>query len=137
MAAVKDELLHLGRTILHAYFEETNLGPLLAHLAPDVIWLGAGQEMLAEGRTAVTAIFEKGQRPADSLPAKPGADFSPVPGRRTVAGPDLFLGRNRFLLQDVSPGLPALCLLFPEKPGGRLGDRLSEPFHGLRSRPGK
>ena len=61
MAAVKDELLHLGRTILHAYFEETNLGPLLAHLAPDVIWLGAGQEMLAEGRTAVTAIFEKGQ----------------------------------------------------------------------------
>lgn len=61
MAAVKDELLHLGRTILHAYFEETNLVPLLAHLAPDVIWLGAGQEMLAEGRTAVTAIFEKGQ----------------------------------------------------------------------------
>ena len=61
MAAVKDELLHLGRTILHAYFEETNLGPLLTHLAPDVIWLGAGQEMLAEGRTAVTAIFEKGQ----------------------------------------------------------------------------
>lgn len=59
--AVKDELLHLGRTILHAYFEETNLGPFLAHLAPDVIWLGAGQEMRAEGRTAVTAIFEKGQ----------------------------------------------------------------------------
>lgn len=59
--AVKDELLHLGRTILHAYFEETNLGPLLAHLAPDVIWLGADQEMRAEGRTTVTAIFEKGQ----------------------------------------------------------------------------
>lgn len=60
MAAVKDELLHLGRIILHAYFEKTDLGPLLNHLAPDVIWLGAGQEMLAEGRETVTAIFKKG-----------------------------------------------------------------------------
>lgn len=61
MTAIEDELLQLARTILHAYFEETDLEPLLAHLAPDVIWLGAGQEMLAEGRDAVTAIFKKGQ----------------------------------------------------------------------------
>lgn len=61
MTAIEQELLQLARTILHAYFEKTDPDPLLAHLAPDVIWLGAGQEMEAEGRDRVAAIFRKGQ----------------------------------------------------------------------------
>ena len=47
MTAIEQELLQLARTILHAYFEKTDPDPLLAHLAPDVIWLGrkAGTEL--------------------------------------------------------------------------------------------
>ena len=45
-----EEVLILGRHILHAYIEDMDIEPLIDHLAPDVVWLGAGREMNAVGR---------------------------------------------------------------------------------------
>ena len=61
MTPLEEDLLHLGQKILHSYIENADIEPLLAHLAPDIIWMGAGREMLAQGRDAVTEIFRKGK----------------------------------------------------------------------------
>lgn len=51
-----EEVLILGRHILHAYIEDMDIEPLIDHLAPDVVWLGAGREMNAVGRTPSPAF---------------------------------------------------------------------------------
>ena len=73
-----EEVLILGRHILHAYIEDMDIEPLIDHLAPDVVWLGAGREMNAVGRDTVARIFPSGKRPADSLPheRRKGIDLS-------------------------------------------------------------
>lgn len=45
------------RRSLIAFFASSSLDLLLAYLAPDVVWLGAGREMSAEGRQRVGDIF--------------------------------------------------------------------------------
>lgn len=72
-----EEVLILGRHILHAYIEDMDIEPLIDHLAPDVVWLGAGREMNAVGRDTVARIFRQ-ERPADSLPheRRKGIDLS-------------------------------------------------------------
>ena len=49
------------RHILHAYIEDMDIEPLIDHLAPDVVWLGAGREMNAVGRDTVARIFRQGK----------------------------------------------------------------------------
>lgn len=56
-----EEVLILGRHILHAYIEDMDIEPLIDHLAPDVVWLGAGREMNAVGRDTVARIFRQGK----------------------------------------------------------------------------
>ena len=72
-----EEVLILGRHILHAYIEDMDIEPLIDHLAPDVVWLGAGREMNAVGRDR-RPHFPSGKRPADSLPheRRKGIDLS-------------------------------------------------------------
>ena len=61
MADCKDSLLRLGLAVLRAYVEQADPSLFLSLLAPDVTWLGAGQDMEAEGRETVSAIFRAGQ----------------------------------------------------------------------------
>lgn len=60
-----EEVLILGRHILHAYIEDMDIEPLIDHLAPDVVWLGAGREMECGRPDTVARIFRR-KRPADS-----------------------------------------------------------------------
>lgn len=43
-SSTRRSLIALARRILHSYFASSSLDLLLAYLAPDVVWLGAGQE---------------------------------------------------------------------------------------------
>lgn len=56
-SSTRRSLIALARRILHSYFASSSLDLLLAYLAPDVVWLGAGREMSAEGRQRVGDIF--------------------------------------------------------------------------------
>lgn len=56
-SSTRRSLIALARRILHSYFASSSLDLLLAYLAPDVVWLGAGRKMSAEGRQRVGDIF--------------------------------------------------------------------------------
>ena len=56
-SSTRRSLIALARRILHSYFASSSLDLLLTYLAPDVLWLGAGREMSAEGRQRVGDIF--------------------------------------------------------------------------------
>ena len=56
-SSTRHSLMNLARRILHSYFASSSLDLLLQCLAPDVIWLGAGREMSAEGKQRVSDIF--------------------------------------------------------------------------------
>lgn len=73
-----EEVLILGRHILHAYIEDIDIEPLIDHLAPDVVWLGAGREMECGRPGHRRPHFLSGKRPADSLPheRRKGIDLS-------------------------------------------------------------
>lgn len=51
------EVENLAHKILTSYFCDSDVEVLISTLAPDVLWLGAGKDMRAEGREAVTAAF--------------------------------------------------------------------------------
>lgn len=50
----------LARKILISYFCDSNIEFLISTFAPDVLWLGGGEKMKAEGREAVAAAFRGG-----------------------------------------------------------------------------
>lgn len=51
----------LTKEILHRYFGESDMELLISTFASDIVWLGAGDQMKAEGRDAVTAAFRSGE----------------------------------------------------------------------------
>ena len=49
-SSTRRSLIALARRILHSYFASSSLDLLLAYLAPDVVWLGAGRKIVPKGR---------------------------------------------------------------------------------------
>lgn len=50
-------LLACSKDILHAYYEKNEITMLLAFMAQDITWCGAGSTMIASGRDGVTRFF--------------------------------------------------------------------------------
>ncbi|WP_308589248.1 response regulator [uncultured Oscillibacter sp.] len=50
----------LARKILTSYFCDSDIEFLISTFAPDILWLGGGEKMKAEGREAVAAAFRNG-----------------------------------------------------------------------------
>lgn len=60
------EVEELTCRILHSYFCNAEVEPLVSTFAPDIVWIGGGDKMQAEGREEVTAFFRNGKE--DLLP---------------------------------------------------------------------
>lgn len=50
--------------ILRKYFEESDIEYLVSTFAPDIIWVGGGEKMIAEGAEDAAAIFRAGKKDA-------------------------------------------------------------------------
>ncbi len=57
----KQRVEAFAHEILYSYYTESDVELLIAHLAPEVVWLGAGRNQRAEGREAVAAVFRAGR----------------------------------------------------------------------------
>ena len=55
------EILALSKKIIYTYYGDNNPDYLFSFLAPDIIWLGAGKAMRAEGAENVRRFFETGR----------------------------------------------------------------------------
>ena len=51
----------LAHDLLYSYYVESDVEFLISHFAPDVVWLGAGQNQKAEGRDHVASFFREGK----------------------------------------------------------------------------
>ncbi len=54
------EAEEFARTILRKYFCESDIEFLISTFAPDIIWIGGGEKMIAEGAEEVAAYFRAG-----------------------------------------------------------------------------
>lgn len=50
-------LVSCSKHILHDYYEKNDITLLIAVMAQDITWTGAGSTMIASGRDAVTRFF--------------------------------------------------------------------------------
>lgn len=62
------EIRDLTKEILHKYFCESDIEFLISKFAPDIVWIGAGEKMKAEGREAVAEAFRAGK--SDMIPCE-------------------------------------------------------------------
>ena len=60
----KKEVLELADAILRKYFCESDVSFLISHFTDDIVWLGGGKAMSAQGKEAVASVFLAG---ADEL----------------------------------------------------------------------
>lgn len=51
----------LAKKILHSYFCEADVEFFISTFSPEIVWMGAGRRMKAEGREAVAAVFRAGK----------------------------------------------------------------------------
>ena len=58
---IKQEIEGFASRILRSYFCESDVEFLISTFAPDIIWLGGGEKMKAEGREAVAECFRMGK----------------------------------------------------------------------------
>lgn len=60
MMTDKEYIEHLSAHLLYTYFEQLDIEPLLAAMADDILWLGAGKDMRLSGYQAVSDAFRAG-----------------------------------------------------------------------------
>ncbi|MBC8559326.1 response regulator [Fumia xinanensis] len=65
---IRQEIEEFAHNILESYFCDSQVELLISTFAPDIIWLGAGEKMKAEGAEAVAAFFRGGVE--DLLPCR-------------------------------------------------------------------
>lgn len=63
-----NEIENFAKQILKRYFTENNVEFLTNAFAPEIIWLGAGEQQMAEGRENVSRFFLEGAK--DLVPCK-------------------------------------------------------------------
>ncbi|MDO4271141.1 MAG: response regulator [Eubacteriales bacterium] len=115
--------------ILRRYFCESDIGFLIDSFASDIVWLGGGDKMQAEGADAVAAYFRAGES------ALVPCDMSEERYVTRALGPDYYLCEGVSLLQPKQ----GTGLYFRERQRitfifHRVGDRL-ETVHIHNSMP--
>lgn len=60
MGITKEEVVSFVRSIIHAFFEENTIEPLIDAMSEDIIWYGSGKEQIAVGKAAVARNFIEG-----------------------------------------------------------------------------
>lgn len=64
----KEEVRAFAAYIMHTFFEDNNIEPLINAMSDDIIWLGSGRQQAAVGKAAVAANFINGKN--DLSPCK-------------------------------------------------------------------
>lgn len=93
----RQEIESWASRILASYFCDSEVEFLISTFAPDIVWLGAGENQKAEGREAVAACFREGQ--GDLAPC----DMSEERYVTTELAPDLYLCQGESWIQP-KPG---------------------------------
>lgn len=57
----KEEVSNFAVYIMHTFFEDNNIEPLINAMSEDIIWLGSGRQQIAVGKAAVAANFINGK----------------------------------------------------------------------------
>lgn len=57
----KEEVRAFAAHIMHTFFEDNNIEPLINAMSDDIIWLGSGRQQAAVGKAAVAANFIEGK----------------------------------------------------------------------------
>lgn len=57
----KQEVSDFAAHIMHTFFEDNNIEPLINAMSDDIIWLGSGRQQAAVGKDTVAAIFIDGK----------------------------------------------------------------------------
>ena len=55
------EVRDLSKDLLHRYFCESDMEYLISKFTQDIVWIGAGEMMRAEGKDAVAEAFRAGK----------------------------------------------------------------------------
>lgn len=58
---IESKIIHMSRQILYTYFTENRLDYLFSRIADDIVFVGMGKYLKAEGRDAVCHLFKIGQ----------------------------------------------------------------------------
>lgn len=58
----RQRIIDKARLIMHSYFCDSDVKPLISAMAEDIVWMGAGEAQAAEGRDAVSRCFIEGQK---------------------------------------------------------------------------
>lgn len=61
MAVSSSEIEVFAAKILHSYFCDSDVEFMISTFADDIVWLGAGEKMQAEGAETVAAFFRNGK----------------------------------------------------------------------------
>lgn len=64
----KKEVQELADTVLRKYFCESDVSFLISRFTDDIVWLGGGKEMSAQGKEAVASVFLAGAN--DLIPCR-------------------------------------------------------------------
>lgn len=59
--AIRQEVEAFASKIVRTYFCDSNIEFMISTFAPDIVWIGGGDKMLAEGREKVAAFFRAGK----------------------------------------------------------------------------
>lgn len=57
----KQEVSDFAAHIMHTFFEDNNIEPLINAMSDDIIWLGSGRQQAAVGKETVAAVFIDGK----------------------------------------------------------------------------